>query len=331
MIIPPFAFESLQTILDGPWPRGLAREQEPGAQVLYQADIDSVLVPGLDLPLTGPAKPCRGWTEWELENLKQSLPVLGFPRHRLVTHGPSEGRIYSLKTKRTLKPINRYQHNSGEIRAVVNCFLIYHSAVRTGVWLSSKDVLAGRWPAGLQEVGCRVPSPEEIKLELDRIAGGSGRWQPLDPIGFPGYVMTDQSRVFRVAPQTSGRAQSSRTGETIPYEIRPYRISSNERFWQYGFPEVDLDGLPIGNTRLYVRPLYAMVWGVGNTPLKAAAAYLTNPHHPFLDLRVVFEERRRGRPRSTPLEATDDSTGNSNPDPGIRLPEEWDEETSVSV
>lgn len=335
MIIPPFAFETLQKILDGPWPRGLVREQAPGAQVLYQANLDSSLVPGLDLPLAGPAKPCRGWTEWELENLRQSLPVLGFPRHRFVTQGPSEGLIYSLKSKRTLKPANRYQHRGTEIQTVVNCFLIYHPLVRAGVWLSSKDVLAGRWPVVLQDTSNRVPSAEEIKLELDRVAGGAGRWQPLDPIGFPGYVMTDQARVFRIAPQSTGRALSSRTGEIIPYEIRPYRITTNERFWQYGFPEVDLDGRPIGGTRIYIKPLYAMVWGVGETPLKAAAAHLTNPHHPFLNLQTVFEERRRGRPRtsvdvSAPADPADSASG-PNQDPSLRSPEEWDPDTSVSI
>lgn len=316
MQIPDDLFTSLQTIIDsGEKPAGITFPIPP---VIYRADFDELLKPNARIPAKGGRHPSRPVTPFEMQHLKRSLPILGFPFHRVITQGPYEGQVYSLKWVECLRSLKPRKTGWGDIN-------LYHPAFRCGVRIHIQDVVSGRWPRALNLQVHKVGTEEEVLAELDVLAGGRERWRDMSCVGQPDYAMTDQARVFRYRPMRNGRAQNPRTGEPIPYELVPSAANGQ---YQIGLPlpcNAEGESAGPGSIRYYLKAQYRLIWGDKAHPKIAANNHSAQPWHPHIDLEDTFRVRRRGRP---PAELSFEAT------PPKTEPEQdpkWDEHSSVSL
>jgi len=285
MDIPDNTFTRIQQVIDsGETPVGIFVEPSP----VYRASIDELLSQPGPFHLDGNYRPPRPFTDWERENLVRSLPILGFPWHRMMTQGPDALRIYSFGSQRTLVPTRISADGIPDT-------MVYHPSVRTGVRVQPRQVLAGQWVYGLSPAGEHSLSPEQVLEAMDQLAGGRERWKDLSGSGAPSYAISDQARVYRIRPYPNGRSSNSRTGAGIPYELRPFTVN--------GHPQVTLSEAitaeicsPI-TIRAYVKTLYRAIWGESASPLTAARYYGTEVYNPHFDPEVLFNYRKRGRPR----------------------------------
>jgi hypothetical protein len=303
MDIPEDFFTNLQRTIDsGETPAGITLRNLPPA---YRANIDELLNTTARAISKGPGHPMREFTPFELEHLRRSIPILGFPYHRFITQGPYAGLVYSFKRSVPLTGF-KTSANGGKITQ------IYHPSIRAGVWVTSTEVLAGRWPRGLCFESPSSRSAEETDRELDQLAGGPDRWRVMSEVLQPDYAMTDQGRVYRIRPWKNGRDVNPATGERIPYEIRPYLVNGS---YQVGLPPTarDEDGLALKAVRIYLRRLYAVVWGEGANPVLAANFHGTTPCNPHADVVEAFTPGKRGRP---PGSGTTQPGTEPAPDPG---------------
>jgi len=246
--------------------------------ITHAATMDEALSdPNYQLSL--PAGP-RAFTEEERTLLVGSLPLLGFPLYRMVTQeGPHERRVYSFKRKRILDSTKATP--TGDILTQV-----YSPYVHAGVWVSSREVLNGRWPMIFRSDNPALLSSEAEarKEDMSIAAGGAHRWRVVPEA--EGYGLTDQARLYRILPHADGRLTNPRTGQSVPYEVFPVMVNGK-------YPQVSLrvepeeKNLKAHVVKFTLRNLYEAVWP-DTTPRRAADHHGTTGFHPLFEIDEYF-------------------------------------------